>query len=57
MAHTISRTRRQPRSAIADKTIWEMFEAERAVLLPYRGAFDGVRDVTAAGVADPPAAV
>jgi transposase len=30
-----------------DRTIWEMFEAERPLLVPYRGPFDGFHAVTA----------
>ena len=30
-----------------DKTVFEMFEAERPVLMPYRGAFDGFHSTTA----------
>jgi transposase len=31
-----------------DKTVWEVFEAERASLIAYRGPFDGFREVEAA---------
>jgi transposase len=48
MERTITWTRTQPHPEIADKTIWEVFEAERASLVPYRGAFDGFHEVTAA---------
>ncbi|SEB08306.1 hypothetical protein SAMN05444370_1641 [Rubrimonas cliftonensis] len=33
---------------IADKTIWEIFEAERASLVPYRGPLDGFHAIPAA---------
>ena len=32
---------------LRDRTIWEMFEAERPSLVPYRGPFDGFHAVTA----------
>jgi transposase len=32
---------------VHDKTIWEMFEAERRSLVPYRGPFDGFHSVPA----------
>ena len=44
MERTITWTRTQPHPEIADKTIWEVFEAERASLVPYRGAFDGFHE-------------
>jgi hypothetical protein len=31
-----------------DKTVWEVFEAERASLIDYRGPFDGFRQVEVA---------
>ena len=34
-------------SELRDRTIWEMFEAERPSLVPYRGPFDGFHAVTA----------
>ncbi len=33
---------------LKDKTIWEVFEDERAALIPYRGRFDGFHAVPAA---------
>jgi transposase len=30
-----------------ERSVWEVFEAERAVLVPVRGPFDGFREVTA----------
>ena len=38
----------RPHPEIAGKTIWEVFEAERASLITYRGPFDGFRAVPAA---------
>ena len=37
----------QPHPEVRDRTIWEMFEAERPSLVPYRGAFDGFHAVQA----------
>jgi hypothetical protein len=48
MERTIAWTRTQPHPEIADRTIWEVFEAERPSLVPYRGAFDGFHEVMAA---------
>ncbi len=39
--------RAQPHPEIRDKTVWEVFEAERRSLVPYRGPFDGFHAVTA----------
>jgi transposase len=36
-----------PHPEIADKTIWEVFEAERPKLVPYAGPFDGFHAVPA----------
>jgi transposase len=33
---------------LRDRTVWEVFEAERASLVPYRGRFDGFHGVQAA---------
>jgi hypothetical protein len=38
----------RPHPEIAGKTIWEVFEAERAGLVPYRGPFDGFHAIPAA---------
>jgi hypothetical protein len=38
----------RPHPEIAGKTIWEVFEAERASLVPYRGPFDGFHAIPAA---------
>jgi transposase len=48
MERTIAWTRSQPHPEIAGRTIWEVFEAERQSLVPYRGAFDGFHEVMAA---------
>jgi transposase len=37
-----------PHPELRDKTIWEVFEAERASLVPYAGPFDGFHAVPAA---------
>jgi len=37
----------QPHPEVRDRTIWEMFEAERASLVPYAGRFDGLHAVPA----------
>jgi hypothetical protein len=39
--------RAQPHPEVRDKSIWEMFEAERPSLVPYAGAFDGFHSVPA----------
>lgn len=36
-----------PHPEMRDKTVWEMFEAERASLVPYAGPFDGFHAVPA----------
>ena len=38
----------RPHPEIAGKTIWEVFEAERPSLVPYRGPFDGFHAIPAA---------
>jgi len=43
----VAQARIQPHPEIADKTVWEVFEAERASLVPYRGSFDGFPAVQA----------
>jgi IS30 family transposase len=37
----------RPHPEIAGKTIWEVFEAERPSLVPYRGPFDGFHAIPA----------
>jgi transposase len=39
--------RSQPHPEVRDKTIWEMFEAERPSLVPYAGPFDGFHAIPA----------
>jgi hypothetical protein len=43
----VARAKVQPHPEIGGKTIWEVFEAERASLVPYRGPFDGFHAVQA----------
>jgi hypothetical protein len=43
----IAYAKKQAHPEQTDKTVFEMFEAERAVLMPYRGPFDGFHDTTA----------
>ena len=43
----IARAKVQMHPEIPGKTIWEVFEAERASLVPYRGRFDGFHAVEA----------
>lgn len=38
----------RPHPEIAGKTVWDIFEAERASLVPYRGPFDGFHAIPAA---------
>jgi len=38
----------RPHPEIAGKTVWEVFEVERASLIPYRGPFDGFHAIPAA---------
>ncbi len=40
-------TKAHPHPEVRDKTVWEMFEAERASLVPYAGSFDGFHAVPA----------
>ena len=39
--------RRQPHPSVKDRTIWQVFEAERPSLVGYRGPFDGFHAATA----------
>ena len=39
--------RAQPHPEVRDKSIWEMFEAERPSLVPYAGFFDGFHSIPA----------
>jgi hypothetical protein len=43
----IAYAKAQPHPEIRDRTIWEMFEAERPSLVPYAGRFDGFHSVPA----------
>ncbi len=43
----VALARSHPHPVEKDKTVFEMFEAERALLMPYRGAFDGFHAVSA----------
>lgn len=43
----IARAKVQPHPEIPGKTVWEVFEAERARLVPCRGPFDGFQAVQA----------
>jgi hypothetical protein len=44
----------QPHPEVRDRTIWEMFEAERASLVAYAGPFDGFHAVLASSLREPP---
>jgi hypothetical protein len=43
----VARAKAQPHPEISGKTVWEVFEAERSSLVPYRGRFDGFHAVPA----------
>jgi hypothetical protein len=43
----VARAKNQPHPEIGGKTVWEVFEAERSSLVPYRGRFDGFHAVQA----------
>jgi hypothetical protein len=43
----VARAKVQPHPEISGKTVWEVFEVERASLVPYRGPFDGFHAVQA----------
>jgi transposase len=47
MDRCIAYARAQPHPEIRDRTIWQMFEAERPSLVPYAGPFDGFHSVPA----------
>ena len=47
-ARCVEWAKARPHPEIAGKTIWEVFEAERASLVPYRGSFDGFHALPAA---------
>ena len=44
----IAEAKRRRHPTIKDKTVWEVFQAERAYLMDYRGPFDGFNAVAAA---------
>ena len=44
----IAEAKRRRHPTIKDKTVWEVFQAERAYLMDYRGPFDGFHAVAAA---------
>ena len=44
----IAEAKRRRHPTIRDKTVWEVFQAERAYLMDYRGPFDGFHAVAAA---------
>ena len=50
-----ARAQRHPE--VRDRTIWEVFEAERASLVRYPGRFDGFHAVPGVGVQDLPGAL
>ena len=43
----IAYAKAQPHPEVRDRTVWEMFEAERPSLVPYAGSFDGFHAVPA----------
>jgi transposase len=47
MDRCIAYARAQPHPEVRDRTIWQMFEAERPSLVPYAGRFDGFHSVPA----------
>lgn len=44
----VAHARSQPHPTEKDQSVFEMFEAERSVLVPYNGPFDGYRSISAA---------
>ena len=46
--HCVAYAKAHKHPEIGDRTIWQVFEAERAHLLPIAGRFDGFHAVTAA---------
>ncbi len=46
-ARCLAQARESAHPEQPDKTVWEVFEAERASLIAYRGPFDGFREVEA----------
>jgi hypothetical protein len=47
LGQCVASARSQPRPEHPDKTVFEVFEAERSFLVPYRGVFDGFHATTA----------
>jgi hypothetical protein len=47
-ARCLAQARESAHPEQSDKTVWEVFEAERASLIEYRGAFDGFREIEVA---------
>ena len=47
-ARCLAQARENAHPEQRDKTVWEVFEAERASLIEYRGPFDGFREVEVA---------
>jgi hypothetical protein len=44
----VAHARTQAHPDLKDKTVFEVFEAERPALVPYRGPFDGFHAMTVA---------
>ena len=47
-ARCLAQARESAHPEQSDKTVWEVFEAERASLIAYRGPFDGFREIEVA---------
>jgi hypothetical protein len=47
-ARCLAQARESAHPEQSDKTVWEVFEAERASLIEYRGPFDGFREIEVA---------
>ena len=47
-ARCLAQARESAHPEQSDKTVWEVFEAERASLIDYRGPFDGFREIEVA---------
>ena len=50
MDRCIEDAKKRPHPTIPGKTVWQVFEEERAFLLPYRGPFDGFQATNGASV-------
>ncbi|SRR6266851_1694122 len=44
-ARYLAQVRESAHPEQSDKTVWEVFQAERESLIPYRGPFDGFREI------------